>query len=107
MRGEVEAAGSINELLLGDGEVGEDCEAGHVDLRGRNIKGVGVTGGHRHHHHHHCTSLTSRMASSSAREAMARISDEGLKVREVAEVSRFITTFRGLGLAEFRHASWE
>lgn len=51
--------------------------------------------------------LTSRTASSSAREATARISDEGLKVREVTEVSRFITDFRGFGLAELRHASCE
>lgn len=51
--------------------------------------------------------LTRRAASSSAREAMARISDVGLKVSEVAVVSRFITALRGLGLAEFRHASWE
>lgn len=34
MWGEVEAAGSINDLLLRDGEVGEDVEAGQVDLRG-------------------------------------------------------------------------
>lgn len=51
--------------------------------------------------------LTRRTASSSARDAMARISDDGLKVSVVADVSRFITAFRGLGLAEFRHASWE
>lgn len=36
MRGEVEAAGSINDLLLRDGEIGEDSEAGQVDLRGHN-----------------------------------------------------------------------
>jgi len=47
------------------------------------------------------------MASSSAREAMARISELGLKAREVAVVSRFITAFRGFGFAELRHASWE
>lgn len=34
MWGEVEAAHSINDLPLGDGEVGEDGETGQVDLGG-------------------------------------------------------------------------
>lgn len=51
--------------------------------------------------------LTSRTASSSRREAVARSSEDGLKVRDVTDVRRFITDFRGFGLAELRHASWE
>ncbi len=43
MWGEVEAAGSINDLLLSDGEVGEDGEAGQVDLRGQDQDRYRVT----------------------------------------------------------------
>ncbi|KAG7272706.1 hypothetical protein CRUP_029645 [Coryphaenoides rupestris] len=41
-----------------------------------------------------------RTASSSLREAMARISEAGLKAREVTGFNRFISVFRGPGLAE-------
>lgn len=99
---EVHAACSINELLLSDWKVGEDAEAGHVNLREGRVRGstsdiiTTIT-----------SLLTRRTASSAAPEAMASISEEGLKVRDVTDVSRFITAFRGFGLAKFRHASWE
>lgn len=119
MWGEVEAGGSINDLPLGDGEIGEDGEAGQVDLTGKVDRYLidphrGNSGNRfmiivistADFCYHGCC-LTSFMASSSTLDAMARISDEGLKAREVAEVSRFITAFKGFGLAELRHASCE
>lgn len=64
MWGEVEAAGSINDLLLSDGEVGEDGEAGQVDLRGQDQDKTRMDTGllfrftdtqllSNHHHPHH------------------------------------------------------